>query len=64
MKIVHAVTADDPTGEPWPPSSTDSWCLVRRLPHDFSLWRAIEIVQPDPPPAAAQSTLGGNRNCN
>ena len=61
IRVIHVITADDPFGEPWPPSSTDNWHVVRRK-HGFTKWRAIQVVQPEPPPAGAQSIPGGNRN--
>jgi hypothetical protein len=63
IKITRVITADDPFGEPWPPHSTHSWHVAHRS-RDFTVWRAIEVVQPEPPPAGAQSTYGGNRNCS
>jgi len=39
----HAVTADDPFGELWPPSSADTWHVVRRI-NGFTVWRAIPIT--------------------
>jgi hypothetical protein len=45
MKIIHAVTADDPFGEPWPPYSDDIWHVVRRS-RGFTVWRAIQPNEP------------------
>jgi len=47
MVIEHAITADDPWHQPWPPNeSTGLWVLVRPLPHNFSYWRRITIKTP------------------
>jgi hypothetical protein len=62
--ITHAVTADSFDGYPWPPSSTDTWHVVRRLSHNFTLWRSIQIAQSVPPSTDAQSDLDGKRTCN
>jgi hypothetical protein len=63
MKIIHAITCDDPWGEPWPPASTDIWHVLRRA-NGFTAWRAIRIAPSDPPPSDAHDHLGGNRNSN
>jgi hypothetical protein len=62
VTITRVITADSFDGQPWPPSSTDIWHLVRRLPRNFSLWRTIQPAQSNPPPAIAQSTNGDNCN--
>jgi hypothetical protein len=61
MKILRTVTADDPFGEPWPPSSTDIWHVIRRM-NGFTVWRAIRATQSVPPSTDAQSPSDGNCN--
>jgi hypothetical protein len=63
MKIIRAVTCDDPFGEPWPPHSTHSWHVVLRI-RGYTVWRAIEIVQTDPPSPAAHDLFDGNCHSN
>jgi hypothetical protein len=57
IKITVTVTADDPFNEPWPPSSTDNWHVVR-CARGFTLWRSIRIVQQ---PEPALTTANGRR---
>jgi hypothetical protein len=63
IKVTRVITADSFDGCPWPPISTDNWHAIRHI-NGFTVWRAIQIAQPEPPPADAQSTLGGNYNGN
>ena len=63
MRIIHAITADDPWGDPWPPASTDHWFVVYHG-HGLTVWRSISVAQSDPPPSDAHDHLGGNRNSN
>ena len=56
MQIQHIVTADDPFGEPWPPSDAGLWCVVRRV-RGFTIWRSIQLAS-EPPPSNAQSICG------
>jgi hypothetical protein len=58
MRVLRTITADDPFGEPWPPSSTDIWHVVRRL-HGFTLWWSIQIAQSHPL-SDAKDHLGGS----
>jgi hypothetical protein len=48
IAIIRVVTADDPLGEPWPPStlSTYRWHVARRT-QGFTEWRRIELSAPD-----------------
>jgi hypothetical protein len=59
IEIRHAITPDDPLGEPWPPATDDNWHVVRRAA-GFTLWRAIELVPPAPPSAVAHPTRDGS----
>jgi hypothetical protein len=45
--------------EPWPPSSTDIWHIVRRN-YGFTVCRSIQLAS-EPPPANAQSICGGKQ---
>jgi hypothetical protein len=55
LQIVTVTTDDDLSGQPWPPTSDTNilWSLVRRA-EGRALWRSIQLVQSDPPPADAQ----------
>jgi hypothetical protein len=44
MVIKHAISANDPHNEPWPPSGAGLWALVRPLPRVFSLWRQVALT--------------------
>jgi hypothetical protein len=59
IRITRMITADDAFGESWPPPSNDNWTVIRRL-RGFTVWRAIRIVQPEPPSTGVQSISDGN----
>ena len=43
LVVEYVITADDPFGEPWPPSRNCS--LVRRTTNGFSLWRRLRLTE-------------------
>jgi hypothetical protein len=57
LDIRHATTSDCPDGAPWPPAG-NGWVMVRRG-NGLTLWRSIQLLPSDPPPADAHSILGG-----
>jgi hypothetical protein len=67
IRITHSITCDSLDGRPWPPADgAVLWAMVRRT-DGLTLWRSIELVQSDPPPADAHPFLGGMQqkgHCN
>jgi hypothetical protein len=61
LDIRHATTSDCLGGQPWPPVG-DRWVIVRRA-NGHTLWRTIQLLPSDPPPADVHPCFGGsNRN--
>jgi hypothetical protein len=59
LAITHSVTCDGPDGQPWPPpDDTTFWAVVRHA-NGLTLWRSIQLLPSDPPPADAHSIFGG-----